>query len=68
MDAVITAVSAAISNVGFPIVAVGAMFWLVNKQDDTRKQESEKWAEAINNNTLAITKLCDKLEGVHFDR
>lgn len=67
MDAVITAISSAVANLGFPIVAVGAMFWMMNKQDDERRQESEKWAEAINNNTLAITRLCDRLGGMKFD-
>ncbi len=53
----------AISTVGFPIVVAGAMFWKMNKQDEDHKQEMNKITEAINNNTIALTKLLDKLNG-----
>ena len=52
----------AISTVGFPIVVAGAMFWKMNKQDDDHKEEMQKVTEAINNNTLALTKLIDKID------
>lgn len=45
----------AISTVGFPIVCCGALFWFMNKQ---QKENTE----AINNNTLVMQRLCDKLE------
>jgi len=50
-----------ISSLGFPIVVAGAMFWKMNKQDEDHKAEMGKLAEAINNNTIALTKLSDKL-------
>ena len=50
----------AISTVGFPIVVSCAMFWKMNKQDDDHKQEMAKVTEAVNNNTIALTKLIDK--------
>ena len=52
-----------ISNLGFPIACLVALFWLLNKQREEHKEESAKFTEAINNNTLAITKLVDKLGG-----
>lgn len=52
----------AISTVGFPIVVACAMFWKMNKQDEDHKQEMTKVTEAVNNNTIALTKLIDKLE------
>ena len=52
----------AISTVGFPIVVAGAMFWKMNKQDDDHKEEMSKITEAVNNNTIALTKLLDKLD------
>ena len=58
----IQAILTAISTVGFPIVVAGAMFWKMNKQDEDHKQEMNKITEAINNNTIALTKLIDKLE------
>ena len=51
----------AISMVGFPIVVAAAMFWKMNKQDDDHKEEMAKVTEAINNNTIALQKLIDKL-------
>lgn len=62
-----------ISSVGFPIVACLGLGWYVkymtdqnNKEvADMRKEHQEeinKVTEALNNNTLALQKLCDKLE------
>ena len=44
-----------ISNLGFPIACVVALFWLLNKQRDEHKDECAKFTEAINNNTIALT-------------
>ena len=52
----------AICTVGFPIVAYGALFWYVIKKDAEHKTEVEKMTEAINNNTIALTKLIERLE------
>lgn len=53
----------AISTVGFPIVMCGALFWKMDKQDKEHKEEMAKTSEAINNNTIALTKLLDKFDG-----
>ena len=61
-----------ITTVGFPIVACGAMGWFVNSTTNKHREEmarlNEQHAEdmkgvteAINNNTLALQRLCDKL-------
>lgn len=52
----------AISTVGFPIVACAAMFWNSRESQKLHKEESDKWSEALLNNTLAIQKLTDMLE------
>lgn len=63
----------AVSTVGFPIVCCGAMMYYVkystdrNREDMLRLTEQHKTeimqiTEAINNNTLALQKLCDNLE------
>ncbi len=54
----------AISTVGFPIVMCGALFYKMNEQDKAHKEESKKLVEAINNNTIALTKLSER---VNFD-
>ena len=51
-----------VSSLGFPIVVAGAMFWKMNKQDDDHKEEMSKITEAVINNTIALTRLLDKLD------
>ena len=62
-----------ISSVGFPIVACLGMAWYVKYQMDNyakqikelrdeHNKEIDKVTEALNNNTLAIQRLCDKME------
>ena len=43
-------------------MAYGALFWYVLKKDAEHKTEVEKMTEAINNNTIALTKLIERLE------
>jgi hypothetical protein len=51
-----------ISTLGFPIACVVAMFWAQNKEREQHKEESDKWIEALNNNTRVVDKLCSKLD------
>ncbi len=62
-----------ISTVGFPIACAVAMMWYVkyttdkHREEITRlntdhKQELSEVTQALNNNTLVIQKLCDKLD------
>lgn len=50
-------ISNLISNLGFPIACVVAMFWMWNKERESHKEESDKWIEAINNNTRVMEKV-----------
>lgn len=52
-----------VSTLGFPIVMCILLFWKMNQQDEQHKDEMEKITESLNNNTLALTKLADKLGG-----
>lgn len=52
-----------IDSVGFPIIACAAIFYQMNKQDKLHKEEMNKLNEALENNTIAIVKLTDKLNG-----
>ena len=52
-----------VSNLGFPIAACAAMFWQMNKMSEQHKEETNKMVEAINNNTIALTKLTTEREG-----
>lgn len=66
-------VMSAISTVGFPIVCCLGMAWYVKYSSDKNRDEVTKLNEehkeeigqvttALNNNTLALQKLCEKME------
>lgn len=52
----------AITSVGFPIVMCLMLMWYVKEISSKHKEESDKFAEALNSNTLVLQKLCDKLD------
>lgn len=62
----------AITTVGFPIVMCGVMAWYVKYITDKNREEIDELNKqhddelsgitvAINNNTIALTKLCERL-------
>lgn len=51
-----------ISSLGFPIAMCLIMCYYINKINDAHKEETDKFAEALNNNTVVLQKLCDKLD------
>lgn len=53
-----------ISNLGFPIACVIAMFWMLNKERDAHKAETAELSKAIENNTNVMTQVLDKLETI----
>lgn len=54
----------AITSVGFPIVMCLMLMWYVKEITAKHKDESDKFAEALNNNTLVLQKLCDRLDNI----
>ena len=53
-----------ISNLGFPIACVVAMFWMLNKERDAHKAETAELSKAIENNTNVMTQVLVKLETI----
>lgn len=51
-----------VGSLGFPVVMCGALFWRMVKSDEQHKAEMDKLSEALNNNTVALTKLSDNLD------
>lgn len=51
-----------ISTLGFPIGMCLIMCYYINKINDAHKVETDKFAVALNNNTVVLQKLCDKLD------
>lgn len=58
----ITELSTLISTLGFPIGMCLIMCYYINKINDAHKEETDKFANALNNNTVVLQKLCDKLD------
>lgn len=58
----VQAITSIITNVGFPIAVCLICFWYINKMQEQHKTETDKLAEALNNNTLVMQKLINNLE------
>ena len=56
------AITSLIGSLGFPIVCCIAMFSMLNKERESHKEEMDKVSATINNNTLALQALADKLD------
>lgn len=52
-----------VGSLGFPIVMCLMMYYRMDKQDEVHKQEMDKITESLNNNTIALTKLTERLGG-----
>lgn len=50
-----------IGSLGFPIAMCVALLWIVVKLNEQHRVEMDKMTEALNNNTVALTKLAAKL-------
>lgn len=50
-----------IGSLGFPIVACGALFWMLNKQTEMHKQEMDTIKDAIDELKVAILQLTNLL-------
>ena len=55
-------ITSAIATLGFPIVVSGALFWFMIKSNGQHKEEIDNLSKAVNNNTVVVQKLIDKLE------
>lgn len=52
-----------VSTLGFPIAVCLICFWYINKREEQHKDEVTELSKAINNNTIVMQKLVDRLEG-----
>lgn len=49
------------ANLGVPVACLVCTFYLWYKETQAHKEEIAKMTDALNNNTLAITKLSEKI-------
>lgn len=59
----VSAIIQAISTVGFPIVMCLLFMYYIKYINDQHKDEIDKLSQSVNNNTLVMQKLLDKLGG-----
>ena len=57
-----------IQSVGFPIAMCLTLAWYVKYQQDENKKTLENLTTVLNNNTIALTKISEKLEGMNNER
>jgi hypothetical protein len=57
-----SAIITAISTVGFPIVACGALFWYIQKENTSNRDKIDKLSDTINANTAVMGKLLERLD------
>lgn len=50
-----------ISQVGFPIVMCGVLFWYMTKQDERQEEQNQRMMETLNNLSMVITELKQKI-------
>lgn len=50
-----------VTSVGFPIAVCLICFWYINKMSTDHKEEMNKMSEAINNNTMVMQRLLDRI-------
>lgn len=51
-----------IASLGFPIVACGAMFWMVNKQEERHGEEIGSLRKTIEDNTNVLASLKELIQ------
>lgn len=51
-----------IASLGFPIVACGAMFWMVNKNEERHKDEIGDLRKTIEDNTSVLASLKELIQ------
>lgn len=57
----VNTISTLVSNIGVPCACLIATFYLWFKETEAHKEEMEKMREALNNNTVALTKLAEHM-------
>ena len=57
----VTVLTQLVGSLGFPIVACFYLFYMHNKSEERHKEEVERLAESVDNNTKALNKLIERL-------
>lgn len=68
MEQLLNTIPSLIGSIGFPIVCCIMMWRQMLTQQEQHKTEMEQVRDALNNNTIALNALINKLEGEHFGK
>lgn len=63
----INGITQLIGSIGFPIVACGALFWMLNRQNEMHREESAQMKDAIEQLKVAILQLTNSINGGRFE-
>ena len=55
-------ISQLIATVGFPIVACGACFWMINKNEERHKEEVQSLSKTLEDNTNVLESLKELIQ------
>jgi hypothetical protein len=59
--ALLKAVMQVVSTIGFPIAICLILLWFIKDMLEKHKDETNKFTESLNNNTLVLQRVCDML-------
>ncbi len=51
-----------VASLGFPILACGALFWMVNKNEERHKEEMDGLRKTIEDNTNVLASLKELIQ------
>lgn len=58
----LTVLTNLISTIGFPTAISVVLMWYIMKQNDNHSNEVKALTNALNNNTVILQRVCDKLD------
>lgn len=58
----LTSITNLISTIGFPIAISLVLMWYIMKLNDNHSNEVKALTNALNNNTVILQRVCDKLD------
>lgn len=51
-----------VASLGFPVVAAGALFWFINKQEERHKEEMDGVRKTLEENTSVLASLKELIQ------
>lgn len=65
MEEIIAVITQFITSVGFPIAVTCYLLYSQNRRDQAHKEEMDSMTKALNDNTVVIQKLVDRMDVIY---